>query len=289
MFKHTKILQYNALPDKPDALMARRLQENLGGHWGELTGMAAYLFQGWNLSTPGNEKYKDLLLDTGTEEIGHIEMLATMIAHLLDDAPLNVQESAYTSGDPALAAVMGGMNPQHAIVNGLGASLQDANGNPWTSAYMESSGNLLADMRYNITRESMGRLQVTRQYHLTEDIGVRDMLSFLMARETQHQLQFMQVAKELEDKYGVIVPHGTADLEHSEFSHTLYNFSEGDESKEIVEGKIAIDGQPFKYEEGKAMSEKPFNKPRPEALRNTDLDQIIKDGRKIIENDPELK
>ena len=216
-------------------------------------------------------------------------MLATMIAHLLDDAPLNVQESAYNCGDPALAAVMGGMNPQHAIVNGLGASLQDANGNPWTSAYMESSGNLLADMRYNITRESMGRLQVTRQYHSTEDKGVRDMLSFLMARETQHQLQFMQVAKELEDKYGVIVPHGTADLEHSEFSHTLYNFSEGDESKEIVEGKIAIDGQPFKYEEGKAMSEKPFNKPRPEALRNTDLDQIIKDGRKIIENDPELK
>ena len=58
MFKHTKILQYNALPDKPDALMARRLQENLGGHWGEMTGMAAYLFQGWNLSTSGNEKYK---------------------------------------------------------------------------------------------------------------------------------------------------------------------------------------------------------------------------------------
>lgn len=55
---------------------------------------------------------------------------------------------------------------------------------------------------------------------MTEDKGVRDMLSFLMARETQHQLQFMQAAKGLEEKYGVIVPQDTADLEHSEFSHT---------------------------------------------------------------------
>ena len=96
-------------------------------------------------------------------------MLATMIAHLLDDTPLNIQESVYNIGDPGIAAVMGGMNPQHAIVNGLGASLQDTNGNPWTDEYMESSGNLLADMCFNITRESMGRLQVTRQYHSTED------------------------------------------------------------------------------------------------------------------------
>lgn len=72
------------------------------------TAMAAYLFQGWNTSTPGNGKYKDLLLDTDTEEIGHIEMLA----HLLDDAPLSIQENTYNSGDPSIATVMGGMNPQ---------------------------------------------------------------------------------------------------------------------------------------------------------------------------------
>lgn len=85
MFKHSKKLQYNAKPDKPDALMARRLQEILGGQWGEMSVMNMYLFQGWNLR--GNEKYKDLILDTATEEIGHVEMIATMIGHLLDDAP----------------------------------------------------------------------------------------------------------------------------------------------------------------------------------------------------------
>lgn len=92
MFSHKKELQYHATPEKPDALMARRLQEILGGQWGEMSVMNMYLFQGWNAR--GNEKYKDLLLDTATEEIGHVEMIATMISQLLDKAPLSAQEEA---------------------------------------------------------------------------------------------------------------------------------------------------------------------------------------------------
>lgn len=290
MFRHTKELQYHAKPEKPDPLMARRLQESIGGHWGEMTGMTAYLFQGWNTVGKENEKYKDLLLDTATEEIGHIEMLATMVGHLLKDAPVNIQESVYNGSDPAVAAVMGGMDPNHAIVNGLGASLNNPNGVPWNAGYMESSGNLLADMRFNVTRESMGRLQVTRLYHMTNDKGIRDMLSFLMARETQHQLQYMQAVAELEKKYGVVVPHGTSDLQHTEFSHKLYNFSEGEESREIVEGKTAKDGQPFEYvDKPVAQGGKPVMEPGPEEMRNTQAAKIVEEGRKIIENDPELK
>ncbi|MCT6859499.1 MAG: manganese catalase family protein, partial [Apilactobacillus sp.] len=48
MFRHTRKLQYNAKPDRPDPIMARRLQEALGGQWGETTGMMSYLSQGWS-------------------------------------------------------------------------------------------------------------------------------------------------------------------------------------------------------------------------------------------------
>lgn len=65
--------------------------------------MNMYLFQGWNAR--GDDKYKDLVLDIGTEEIGHVEMIATMIAHLLDDAPVNVQEEAFNS-DPAMGGLL---------------------------------------------------------------------------------------------------------------------------------------------------------------------------------------
>ncbi len=265
MFRHTRELQYNAKPDRPDPLMARRLQESLGGQWGEMTGMMSYLSQGW--SSTGAEKYKDLLLDTGTEEIGHVEMISTMIAYLLEDAPIHEQEATYQK-DPALAAVMGGMDPEHAIVHGMTASLNNPNGAAWNAGYVTSSGNLVADMRFNVVRESEARLQVSRLYAMTDDEGVRDMLKFLLARETQHQLQFMKAQEELEEKYGVVVPGDMTDIEHSEFSHVLMSFSDGDGSK-AFEGQVAKDGEKFTYQENpEALGGTPKTKPADKRLHN---------------------
>ena len=195
MFYRVKELQYNAKPERPDALFAGKLQEVLGGQWGEMSVAMGYLFQGWNCKAPG--KYRDMIMDIGTEELAHVEMLATMIARLLENAPLNMQEAAVEQ-HPAIAAVMGGMNPQHAIVTGLGAAPRDSVGNPWTASYIVASGNLLADFRFNVTAESMGRLQVSRLYNMTDDPGVRDMLSFLIARDTMHQNQWLAAIEELE-------------------------------------------------------------------------------------------
>ncbi|MDF7637411.1 manganese catalase family protein [Leuconostocaceae bacterium ESL0958] len=263
MFKHTRQLQYNAKPDRPDPLMARRLQEALGGQWGETTGMMSYLSQGW--SSTGDEKYKDLLLDTGTEEIAHVEMISTMIAQLLEGAPISNEDVA---GDPMKAATLSGMDPEHALVHGMNASLNNPNGAAWNAGYVTSSGNLVADMRFNVVRESQARLQVTRLYHMTDDEGVRDMLRFLLARETQHQLQFMKAQEELEEKYGVIVPGDMADIEHSEFAHVLMNFSDGEGSR-AFEGQTAKDGHKFTWQENpEAMGGMPAAKPADPRLKN---------------------
>lgn len=207
MFYHDKRLQYHAKPDRPDPLYARKLQEVLGGQWGEITVMMQYLFQGFNCRGPA--KYRDMLFDIGTEEIAHVEMLATMIARLLEGATTEEQEAAAQSSS-VVGAVMGGtspkdaimaaaMNPQHMIVTGLGAAPTDSVGYPWNSRYIIASGNLLADFRMNVTAESQGRLQVSRLYELTEDAGVRDMLSFLIARDTMHQNQWLAAIADLEE------------------------------------------------------------------------------------------
>ncbi|MCU0492989.1 MAG: manganese catalase family protein, partial [Chloroflexaceae bacterium] len=164
MFLHTRQLQYTAKPSQPDPIYARKLQEILGGQFGEISVMLQYLFQGWNCHGPA--KYRDMLLSIGTEEIGHVEMLATMIAQLLDKAPVSAQEAAVAQ-NPVVAAVMGGMDPQHAIVSGLGATPNDSNGFPWTARYIVASGNLLADFRANLNAESQGRLQAVRLYEMT--------------------------------------------------------------------------------------------------------------------------
>lgn len=228
MFYHVKELQYTAKPEKPDPVYAKKLQEILGGQFGEITVMMQYLFQGWNCR--GEQKYRDMLLDIGTEEIAHVEMLATMIAQLLDGAPVREQEEA--AKDPVIEAALGGMNPQHVIVSGLGATPTDSVGYPWNSRYTISSGNLLADFRANLNAESQGRLQVVRLYESTTDPGVRDMLSFLIARDTMHQNQWMAAIEELEQNQKAVVPSSfPQDLEKQEVSYSFMNFSRGEESQ----------------------------------------------------------
>jgi Mn-containing catalase len=231
MFSHDKHLQYKAEPDKPDAIYAKKLQEVLGGQWGEITVSLQYLFQGWNCRGP--RKYRDMLLDIGTEEIAHVEMLATMIARLLEKAPVAAQEEAVR--DPAVMAVMGGMNPQHMIVTGLGANIADSVGVPWNGRYVTASGNLLADFRYNLTAETMGRLQVCRLYEQTTDSGVRDMLSFLIARDTMHQNQWLAAIAELEAEGLDETPAPNSfpqSLEMGKVAYQFWNCSTGGESKE---------------------------------------------------------
>ncbi|WP_046212777.1 manganese catalase family protein [Paenibacillus wulumuqiensis] len=268
MFFHIKELQYTAKPDKPDPIYAKKLQEVLGGQYGEMSVMMQYLFQGWN--SRAESKYKDMLLDIGTEEIGHVEMLATMIAQLLDDAPLDQVEQM--AKDPAIGAVLGGMNPQHAIVSSLGALPSDSVGYPWNSRYIVASGDLLADFRANLNAESQGRLQVIRLYEQTTDPGIRDMLSFMIARDTMHQNQWLAAIAEIEAKQGPITPASfPPELEKREVVHQFMNFSQGEES---AAGRWAsgpaMDGTgDFEYvQQPKAYGQAPILKPAPDFMHS---------------------
>jgi Mn-containing catalase len=240
MFFRVKELQYQAKPERPDPLYARRLQEILGGQFGEMSVMMAYLFQGWNCRGP--EKYRDMLLDIGTEEIAHVEMLSVMIARLLEGAPVNVKEDvvvqsptvgAAIGGSDMRDAVFAGMNPQHPIVAGLGAQPKDSMGVPWNGNFIAASGNLLADFRWNLMAESQGNLQVGRLYEMTHDRGVRDMLSFNLARDIMHQNQWAAAIEELRsDGLDDFIVPGTMprDRIRMDQAHTFWNLSAGEES-----------------------------------------------------------
>jgi Mn-containing catalase len=238
MFLHHKRLQYHAKPDRPDPLYASKLQEVIGGQWGEISVMMQYLFQGWNCRGPS--KYRDMLLDVATEEIGHVEMLATMVAHLLEGADAETTEAA-AKNSSVVGAVLGGssprdlmmaaaMNPQLLIASGQGAMPADSMGNRWSAHYITASGNLLADFRLNVTAESQGRLQVARLYNMTDDPGVRDLLKFLLARDTMHQNLWLAAIEELEAEGLEETPcpsNFPQSLEHAEFSYQYLNFSKG--------------------------------------------------------------
>jgi Mn-containing catalase len=245
MFFRTNRFQYNAKPERPDPVYAKKLQEVLGGQWGEISVMMSYLFQGWNCRAA--PKYRDMILDIGTEEIAHVEMLATMIARLLETSPVEAREDA--AKNSAVGAIMGGsrledvivagMNPQHAIVTGMGAAPNDSVGYPWSARYTIASGNLLADFRYNVTAESQGRLQVTRLYEMTDDPGVRDMLSFLIARDTMHQNQWIAAIAELEADGIEATPAPMSFPQKRELSEVAYQFWNCSEGTDSAEGRWA--------------------------------------------------
>ncbi len=227
MFFHKQELQFKSTPDKPDAVFARKMQELLGGQYGEISVAMQYGFQAWNMHIPG--KYRDLLFGIGAEEFGHVEMLAVMIAQLLEKSPLGITDDAVQS-DPVVAAVVGGTDVQHAIVAGAGARAVDSNGNPWQGSYITASGNLLADFTANANAEMQGRVQAARIYHMTDDHGVRDLISFLIARDTMHQNQWIAAAAELQAEGVEELPvpsNFPQSKEAGEFSYQYLNFSDG--------------------------------------------------------------
>ena len=228
MFFHKQELQFKASPERPDMLQARRMQELLGGQYGEITVAMQYLFQGWNSHLPG--KYRDLIFGIGAEEVGHVEMLATMIAQLLEKAPVEQSEAAIKN-DPTVAAIIGGMDVQHAIVAGAGARPVDSMGNPWSGAYVTASGNLLADFYNNAAAEMQGRTQAARVFHATDDKGVRDLLSFMIARDTMHQNQWLAAARELQAEGYEELPvpsNFPLSSEDRSVSYQYQNFSDGE-------------------------------------------------------------
>jgi Mn-containing catalase len=112
MFMHTKQLAYKVRVDRPNPVFARMLQQAIGGIEGEMRVMNQYLFQAWNFRGP--TRYKDMLLHTGTEEIGHIEMLATAVALNLEGAATTSREEA-ADGSSAVAALLAGQDARHVI------------------------------------------------------------------------------------------------------------------------------------------------------------------------------
>ncbi len=161
--------------------------------------------------------------------MGHVEMLAVMIAQLLEKSPLGITEEA-VQDDPTVAAVIGGTDIQHGIVAGAGARPVDSNGNPWQGSFITASGNLLADFTANANAEMQGRVQVARLYHQTDDHGVKDLLAFLLARDTMHQNQWAAAAAELQEEGYESLPvpsNFPLEKEDRDVSYQYINFSDG--------------------------------------------------------------
>jgi Mn-containing catalase len=234
MYFFDKRLQYPVKVENPDPLFARQLQQAIGGVEGEIRVCLQYFFQAWGARGP-TTKYRDMLLNTATEEIGHIEMLATAVALNLEQAPVTLQESV-AAANPLVNAVMGGgerprhmvegMLQRHLLSTGLSAMPTNSDGVPFDCSHIYASGNLAADMYANVAAESTGRVLAVRLYNAAHDEGMKDMLSFLIARDTMHQQQWLAAIEELGGSAALPIPNSfDQSQEKQEFSYVFFGNS----------------------------------------------------------------
>ena len=243
MYYHDKRLQYPVKVTNPDPIFARMLQQAIGGIEGEIRVCMQYFFQAWGARGPST-KYRDMLLHTATEEIGHIEMLATAVALNLETAPATLKEASASNG--VIGAVMGGENPRHVIEGmlhrhvlstGMAAFPGNAEGVPFDMSHIYASGNLAADMYCNVAAESTGRVLAVRLYNAAHDEGMKDMLHFMIARDTMHQQQWLAVIEEMGGLEGTFPIPNSFPQSKEDQTHNYDFFDTGLAGSEAPEGR----------------------------------------------------
>ena len=147
-----------------------------GGPDGELSASLRYLTQRFSMP---DDKGKALLSDIGTEELGHVEMICTMINQLIKNA--TVEELKKAGLDAWYTQHNKGLYPM------------DANGVPYTAAYIQSTGNPIVDLQEDLAAEEKARATYENLMDLTDDETLLAPLSFLRQREVVHFARFKEL------------------------------------------------------------------------------------------------
>ena len=131
---------YTANVGTPDPTFGNMLLEQFGGANGELAAAMQYSIQGLNCDDPDR---KDMLMDIGTEELSHLEVVGTLARMHLK--PMKEQREAAE------------VDPLVAIAGGGGVSLFNSVGDAWTADYLKITGELDVDLRSNIAAEARAK------------------------------------------------------------------------------------------------------------------------------------
>src|SRR6202020_3365666 len=180
MYHHIKKLMYTVAIGEPDPKFGNMLLEQFGGANGELAAAMQYSIQGLNCDDP---ERKDMLMDIGTEELSHLEVIGTLARMHLK--PTKMDRDA-AERDPLIA-----------ICGGGGVALHNSVGNAWTADYLKVTGELDVDLRSNIAAEARAKIVYERLIRFTEDAGTIRALQFLMTREITHMKAFTAALESL--------------------------------------------------------------------------------------------
>ena len=186
MFVYEKKLQYPVRIANPNPKLAAFIISQYGGPDGELGASLRYLSQRYTMPYP---ELKALLTDIGVEELGHLEMVGTIVHQLTRSmTEQEVKDAGYEA---------------YFVDHTAGVYPTAASGFLWNAASMAVKGDLIADLTEDLASEQKARVTYDNILRLSDDPDVNDVIKFLRAREIVHFQRFgegLRLAKEKMDQ-----------------------------------------------------------------------------------------
>lgn len=178
MWTYSKKLEYPVKIARPDAAVAKVIISQLGGPDGEMGAATRYLSQRY--TAPWGQ-VKAGLTDIGTEELAHIEIVSAILYQL-------------TKGLTVEQIKEGGMEA-YFVDHTTGIYPQAASGMPFSTATLQSTGDIICDLTEDLAAEQKARVTYDNILRLVDDPDVRDPIKFLREREIVHFQRFGEMLR----------------------------------------------------------------------------------------------
>ena len=183
MFVYEKRLQYPVRIKNTNPALAKFIISQYGGPDGELGASLRYLSQRYSMPYP---ELRGLLTDIGTEELGHLEMVATIVQQLTRN--MTIEELKAAGLETYFVDHTAGVYPQF------------ASGTPWTAATIAVKGDVITDLTEDMGAEQKARTTYDNILRLSDDPDVNNVIRFLREREVVHFQRFGEGLRYLQEK-----------------------------------------------------------------------------------------
>ena len=173
MFSYNKILEYPINIKNPNSRLAVIVATQYGGPSGELGASLRYLSQRYTMP---DDTTRGLLTDIGVEELGHLEMVGTLVKQLSDGEPPEEWKKLNTW--------------EYYADNGAAVYPQSSQGSPFNAASLAVTGDAITNLFEDLAAEQKARAAYDNILRLSDDPDVNDVIKFLRQREVVHFQRF---------------------------------------------------------------------------------------------------
>ncbi|MCM1185306.1 MAG: manganese catalase family protein [Lachnoclostridium sp.] len=183
MWNYEKRLEYPVNIKNPNAKLAQAIISQYGGPDGEMGASMRYLSQRYSM--PYRE-VAGVLTDIGTEELAHLEMVATIVHQLTRNLSMDeIEKSGFAN---------------YYVDHTVGVWPQAASGMPFSASQFQVTGDIITDLTEDMAAEQKARTTYDNILRLVDDPDVREPIKFLRMREVVHFQRFGEALRITQDK-----------------------------------------------------------------------------------------